>query len=151
MPVICRHSGGAASRSGSPGRSVQTTPSRPEGGARGGGGGGGGEDGEREEEEEEELKGRKRMGEEEVEVEEDGEEEVEGAGGGAIWRFGLSASIVGGLRRICMRCHGDFTQLNLYSSLCGGAERRRGGGGGVQALREGGREEEWRLDETEHL
>lgn len=29
---------------------------------------------------------------------------------------------MGGMWRICMYCHGDFTQLNLYSSLCDGAE-----------------------------
>lgn len=45
--------------------------------------------------------------------------------------FRLTGSIVGGLWWICMCCHGDFTQLNLYSSLCDGAEwekkRERGG------------------------
>lgn len=34
----------------------------------------------------------------------------------------LTGSIVGGLYWICMCCHGDFTQLNLYSSLCDGAK-----------------------------
>lgn len=44
------------------------------------------------------------------------EEEEPPGGGGKSQLFGLSAAM-GELRRICMRWHGDFTQLNLYSSL----------------------------------
>lgn len=40
----------------------------------------------------------------------------------------LTGSIVGVLRWICICCHSDFTQLNLYSSLSDGAEL---GGGGL--------------------
>lgn len=84
-------------------------------------------------------------------TEERGDEEAKGEepsiGGGKPQPRGLSAAIVGELRQICMRCHGDFTQLNLYSSLCGGAECR----GAVVEGGARGREEERRLDETEHL